>query len=80
MKGNLGATDRLVRTAIGAGMVGIGLLRGRRFMGLLGLYPLITGITGTCPVYKALGISTNKDMDDEMVESFEESTVEVAAP
>jgi hypothetical protein len=79
MTENLGKTDRIVRTAIGAGLVGIGLMRKNRMLGLLGLYPLITGITGSCPIYTKLGISTHRTIEDEMLDAFDEP-IEVAAP
>jgi len=79
MKKNLGTTERVARAAIGAGLVGMGLMRGR-WLTMLGLYPLITGITGSCPVYKALGISTHETLTEEILEAVEEVPVEVAIP
>jgi hypothetical protein len=80
MDRNIGTTDRIIRSAIGVALIGAGLSR-RNWLGALGLYPLITGITGTCVLYKALGISTRKqsEEDEELIELFDEP-VEVSAP
>ncbi len=79
MNANLGTTDRVIRTALGVTLIGVGMAR-KNWLGVLGLYPLITGIIGTCPVYSALGISTCKTYEDEILESYDEEPVEVAAP
>lgn len=34
---------------------------GIRWIGLIGLVPLLTGIFNYCPIYSLLKISTNKD-------------------
>ena len=80
MESNVGTTDRILRGVIGVALIGAGFSR-RNWLGVLGLYPLLTGITGRCPLYKALGVSTRKlpEEDEEMIELFEEP-VEVSAP
>jgi len=62
-KKNVGTLDRGLRI-----FVGLALLLGfflnadaaYRWLYLLGLVPLITGLVGTCPPYALLGINTCK--------------------
>jgi len=60
MTRNLGMVDRLVRIVIGAMLLGLyGALQPPwRYLTLLGLIPLGTALTGNCPLYSVLGIST----------------------
>jgi hypothetical protein len=60
MKHNLGMADRLLRIALGAMLLGLyGALQPQlRYLALLGLLPLGTALTGNCPLYTLLGIST----------------------
>ena len=50
--------ERGIRVVIG--LVGIGLVffGPKTALGWFGLIPLLTGITGLCPLYTLLGIST----------------------
>jgi hypothetical protein len=50
---NVEAADRAVRIAAGLALLGAALLVASpwRWMGLLGLLPLATGIAGWCPLY-----------------------------
>lgn len=58
---NVGGIDRILRI-----VVGIALLVGYfldtdaslRWLYLLGLIPLLTGLFGTCPLYRLFGFST----------------------
>lgn len=60
---NIGTTDRIIRI-----VVGIALLAGfflnpeasLRWLYLLGIIPLLTGLMRTCPLYSLLGINTCK--------------------
>ena len=60
---NIGTTDRIIRI-----VVGIALLAGfflnpeasLRWLYLLGIIPLATGLMRTCPLYSILGINTCK--------------------
>ena len=57
---NLGTADRLIRLAIGVALL-IFLFVGdgtSRWLGLIGLVPLITSAVGSCPLYSLLGLST----------------------
>jgi hypothetical protein len=57
---NLGIADRLLRIAIGAILLGLygALEPPLKYFTLLGLIPLGTALTGTCPLYSVFGIST----------------------
>ena len=62
MKKNVGATDRWIRIVLGIALLSliVFLNGGIRWIGLIGLVPLITGILNYCPIYSLLKISTNK--------------------
>ena len=55
MTNNIGSTDRLVRIVIGIGFLLIAFEGPRTAWGYLGLIPLITGLFGYCPLYRAFG-------------------------
>jgi hypothetical protein len=61
---NIGTVDRTARIVIGLTLILASLLIGPTtavaYLGLLGIVPLIAGITGHCPPYKWLGINTYK--------------------
>ncbi len=60
MRTNVGKLDKLVRIVIGIGLLGlIFLLEGNaRWLGLIGLVPLVTVVMGWCPAYALFGIKT----------------------
>ena len=60
MKRNLGAFDRLIRTLLGFGLLALVVTGPQTNWGWLGLIPIFTAWIGFCPLYVALGISTNK--------------------
>ena len=62
MPRNVGRFDRLVRVVLGIVILGLfgALEPPLRYLTLLGLIPLGTGILGNCPLYQVLGISTSK--------------------
>jgi hypothetical protein len=50
---NIGTTERVIRIAVGVLLLGL-LLIGKnpwRWIGLIGLVPLATGLIGWCPLY-----------------------------
>jgi hypothetical protein len=60
-KTNVGTTDRVLRVLVGlALLLGFVLNSGAdwRWLYLIGVVPLATGLVGSCPVYSLLGIST----------------------
>ena len=56
---NIGNVDRVIRIAIGAAVLGIGVSQGA-WWGWLGLIPLATAFIRWCPAYLPFGISTFK--------------------
>lgn len=58
MKSNVGSADRVLRIALGVGLLAIAFVGPRTPFGYIGLVPLLTGLFGTCPLYSVLGINT----------------------
>lgn len=57
---NLGARERTLRVALGGALLAIGLTRpSPAWWGWLGILPVVTGLAAYCPVWDALGISSN---------------------
>lgn len=56
---NVGKTEQAIRITIGAGIIIAGLYY-RRWWGLIGLAPIITGTTRYCPANAVLGIKNCK--------------------
>ena len=63
MKKNVGNTDRWIRIVLGIALLSliVFLDGGIRWIGLIGLVFILTGIFNYCPIYSLLKISTNKD-------------------
>jgi hypothetical protein len=59
---NIGGTDKVVRVILGIALLSLlFILNGNiRFIGLIGLIPLLTAFMGFCPLYLPFGINTNK--------------------
>jgi hypothetical protein len=58
---NEGMPDRIIRSVVGAVLLGLFFLypdASWRYWTLIGIVPLVTGLIGTCPIYAMLGIST----------------------
>ena len=60
MKTNEGITDRVVRMAAGYLILSAFFLidGNARWLALIGIVPLLTGLFGYCPLYTLLGLST----------------------
>jgi hypothetical protein len=60
MKLNVGVVDKVARIIVGVGLLSlIVVLEGNlRWLGLVGIVPLATGLIGYCPLYSMLGLST----------------------
>lgn len=60
MQTNVGGADRAVRLVAGAALLlSILLIEGNwRWLGLIGLIPIFTGLTRWCPLYTIIGINT----------------------
>jgi hypothetical protein len=56
----MGTADRIIRFIIGVGILGLygALAAPWKYLTLVGLVPLGTALTGNCPIYSMLGIST----------------------
>jgi hypothetical protein len=64
MKVNEGSIDRAIRLVVAGVLIGIGLgvVRGPGgiAMAVIGVIPLLTGLSGFCPLYTLLGIDTSR--------------------
>jgi len=60
MKINVGTVDKVARIIIGIGLLSLifVLQDSLRWLGLIGIVPLATGLVGYCPLYALLGLST----------------------
>jgi len=60
MNANVGSVDKVVRVVVGLGLLSLFyFLEGKaRYIGLLGLVPLLTAAMSFCPLYTLLGLST----------------------
>lgn len=60
-KTNVGGIDRILRVVVGLALLAGFFLNADgayRWLYLIGIVPLATGLLQTCPVYSILGIST----------------------
>jgi hypothetical protein len=57
---NVGVVDKVLRIVVGVSLLSlIFVLEGNiRWLGLIGIVPLATGLIGYCPLYAVLGLST----------------------
>jgi hypothetical protein len=62
MEKNIGTTERWARAIVGLAILSLLLILpgGWKWLGLIGLIPLVTGILGICPLYALLRINTAK--------------------
>ncbi len=60
METNVGKLDRGVRVIMGLALLSlVFLLSGNiRWVGLMGIVPLMTGFAGSCPLYHLVGLNT----------------------
>jgi hypothetical protein len=64
MNQNIGETEQVFRIFIGMAIIVSGIYFDS-FLGLIGFLPVITAITGSCPLYTLLGISTAEPRETE---------------
>lgn len=59
---NVGKADRVIRVVIGLALLSLLMIiqSNLRFIGLIGIIPLITAAAGFCPVYALFHISTSR--------------------
>jgi hypothetical protein len=50
--------ERVVRVALGLGLIAMAVMGPKTPWGWLGVVPLATGLMGNCPLYSVLGINT----------------------
>jgi len=55
---NEGTADRAIRVVAGLVLLSLTFLGPKTPWGLVGIVPLLTGLTGFCPLYRLLGIRT----------------------
>ena len=62
MEKNIGSVDKAIRIVVAIALLSLlFLLEGNaRWWGLLGIGPLLTVVSGWCPAYTLIGISTGK--------------------
>lgn len=58
MKKNVGNIERLIRVAIGLGILSLAFVGPQTPWAYLGIVPFLTGVIGWCPPYALFGIST----------------------
>ena len=61
LKKNVGTLDRALRIIAGIALLAAFFLlpeAGYRWVLLIGIVPLVTGLVSTCPAYRLLGLST----------------------
>jgi hypothetical protein len=60
MKANVGGIDRILRIVAGLAILSLVFVLegGARWWGLVGLVPLLTGLTRWCPLYAPFGLKT----------------------
>jgi hypothetical protein len=64
MKRNIGKTDRIIRIIVGIIIIALGIIF-QSWLGLFGIIPIVTAVTGACGFYLPFGINTRKDKTDE---------------
>ncbi len=50
--------ERVIRVLVGVAILTLVFIGPKTAWGWIGLLPLLTGVTGLCPLYTILGIST----------------------
>lgn len=58
MKTNVHPLERVIRIAVGLGLISLAFVGPQNPWFFLGVVPLATGLLGWCPPYALLGIST----------------------
>jgi hypothetical protein len=52
--------ERVLRVVLGLVLLSLVFVGPQTLWGLIGIVPLATGLTGICPLYSLLGISTRR--------------------
>jgi len=65
MKTNIHPIERGVRIVLGIVIFSLIFVGPKSWWGLIGIVPILTGLTGWCPPYQLLGLSTCKKCQDD---------------
>ncbi len=57
-KSNVGDADCVIRLALAAMIIVFSLITGHAALALVAIVPLVTALSGTCPLYTVLGLQT----------------------
>ena len=60
MPTNVGTVDRILRIAVGLGLIGATAAGAIGPWGGVGAVPLVTAVVGWCPAYTLIGVNTCK--------------------
>ena len=60
MKQNIHNIERIIRVLLGIMILALIFVGPKSWWGLIGILPILTGLSGLCPPYQLLGISTCK--------------------
>lgn len=55
---NEGTLDRTIRIVLGLALLAIAFVGPKTPWGFVGVVPLLTGLVGSCPLYRPLGLRT----------------------
>jgi hypothetical protein len=55
---NVGTLDRVIRIGLGTALVVMWIFGPLGWWAMIGFLPLVTGITGVCPIYPLFGVNT----------------------
>ncbi len=60
MKANVGGVDRILRIVLGLALLAMFFMAEGtlKYVGLIGVVPLLTGLVRFCPLYTLLGVSS----------------------
>jgi len=58
MKANVGTIDRTLRIVFGLALLSLVFVGPQTLWGLVGIIPLLTGLSRFCPAYGVAGVST----------------------
>lgn len=63
MKKNVGRPDKWIRIILGIALLSLIFIlqSGWRWLGLIGLIPIVTALVNFCPIYAMFHLSTRKD-------------------
>jgi hypothetical protein len=60
MKQNIHNIEKIIRVLLGIIILSLVFIGPKSWWGLIGILPILTGLSGWCPPYQLLGISTCK--------------------